>query len=72
MPRHPEALDERYRPFLSANRIADNHIKPRTWIPALAFLVALLTIGTTGFLLFKPHALEVERKRRMSSPRSPT
>ena len=35
--------------------------KPRAWIPALAFLVALFAIGTTGFLLFKQHALEVER-----------
>lgn len=35
--------------------------KARTWIPALAFLIALLAIGTTGFLLFERHALEMQR-----------
>lgn len=34
--------------------------KPRVWIPALAFLVTLLAIGTSGFLLFKHYSSEIK------------
>jgi len=52
-------MKDTVRPLLQTALLTTT--KPHAWIPGLAFLVALLAIGTTGFLLYERQVHEIER-----------